>query len=493
MSRAFSNLGHQLRPRMRTITAVFLTLIAFTPASLFAAGMTIGAGDAFSLDTGSVDLGCGDLIINGELNLDSGTFNNVDNVIINNGGTLNGNSGTINLSGDWTNNGGTTNPGSSQVTFNTDCSSDTINVVGDSSFWNLTLQTTTGRQITFEAGSTTTVNGHLILNGLGDENNPVNLLKIRSSSPGNPAFLIVNGTYVVNQVDVSDNHALLPGEWIDFGPPEDFDSIDGPGNFRWFRSGADVGQLTFRVTKEFNDGNPGSVTVRLSCNTGLILDQVKVITSNTPVTFVLASIDATEVGPNCRVWEETEAGYEASYAIPYCNEFTGSCTAVNSGDEPGCFYEDAHPREGSEENECNITNTLQPVQFTIFKEWLFEGQPNLDVETEANIELSCNNTALDSQSYWNYNLYGNDSVTTEIYPRWQGNTVCSVTENLYLSGIESDGCDGAYGFEPGDAPSECTITNTVYYEGIPTLSQWGMALMVLLMLGMGLVSFRRFV
>ena len=39
----------------------------------------------------------------------------------------------------------------------------------------------------------------------------------------------------------------------------------------------------------------------------------------------------------------------------------------------------------------------------------------------------------------------------------------------------------------------CTITNTVFFEGIPTLSQWGMALMALLMLGFGFIGLRRFV
>jgi hypothetical protein len=39
----------------------------------------------------------------------------------------------------------------------------------------------------------------------------------------------------------------------------------------------------------------------------------------------------------------------------------------------------------------------------------------------------------------------------------------------------------------------CTITNTVFFEGIPTLNQYGMAIMALLMLGMGFVGFRRFV
>ena len=39
----------------------------------------------------------------------------------------------------------------------------------------------------------------------------------------------------------------------------------------------------------------------------------------------------------------------------------------------------------------------------------------------------------------------------------------------------------------------CAITATVFFEGIPTLSQYGMAIMALLMLGVGFVGFRRFV
>jgi hypothetical protein len=46
------------------------------------------------------------------------------------------------------------------------------------------------------------------------------------------------------------------------------------------------------------------------------------------------------------------------------------------------------------------------------------------------------------------------------------------------------------GTEGGDS---CTITNLVFFEGIPTLSEYGMAIMALLMLGVGLVGFRRFV
>ena len=41
--------------------------------------------------------------------------------------------------------------------------------------------------------------------------------------------------------------------------------------------------------------------------------------------------------------------------------------------------------------------------------------------------------------------------------------------------------------------SECTFVNTVFFEGIPTLNQYGLALLALLMLGVGAIGFRRFV
>ena len=60
------------------------------------------------------------------------------------------------------------------------------------------------------------------------------------------------------------------------------------------------------------------------------------------------------------------------------------------------------------------------------------------------------------------------------------------------SSIDVEGCEmvtvGA-----GEDEADCTMTASVFFEGIPTLSQYGMALMALLMLGMGFVGMRRFV
>lgn len=60
------------------------------------------------------------------------------------------------------------------------------------------------------------------------------------------------------------------------------------------------------------------------------------------------------------------------------------------------------------------------------------------------------------------------------------------------SSVEVTNDCGTITVEPGDEV-DCSFTNTVFFEGIPTLSQYGMAIMVLLMLGVGFVGFRRFV
>jgi hypothetical protein len=76
-----------------------------------------------------------------------------------------------------------------------------------------------------------------------------------------------------------------------------------------------------------------------------------------------------------------------------------------------------------------------------------------------------------------------------------GDSSCSVDERVFDSSVDSNNGCGTFSIAATDAPGahDCTITNSVFFEGIPTLSQYGMAIMALLMLGVGFVGFRRFV
>jgi hypothetical protein len=74
-----------------------------------------------------------------------------------------------------------------------------------------------------------------------------------------------------------------------------------------------------------------------------------------------------------------------------------------------------------------------------------------------------------------------------------GATQCSATEDVIQSGVESEASDDCTDADlPAGGSASCTFTNTVFFEGIPTLSQYGLAIMALLMLGIGFMGFRRF-
>ena len=91
-----------------------------------------------------------------------------------------------------------------------------------------------------------------------------------------------------------------------------------------------------------------------------------------------------------------------------------------------------------------------------------------------------------------------DFYSTAADPKLQEYTTCYTKESLKDSYVELDnGCgeslsEGTIMVSAGMG-DECTMTNTVFFEGIPTLNQYGMAIMALLMLGVGFVGFRRFV
>jgi hypothetical protein len=61
---------------------------------------------------------------------------------------------------------------------------------------------------------------------------------------------------------------------------------------------------------------------------------------------------------------------------------------------------------------------------------------------------------------------------------------------VFDSAVEVDNGCGQFEVSVNNG-HECTITNTVFFEGIPTLNQYGLALLALLMLGAGWIAYRR--
>jgi hypothetical protein len=91
-----------------------------------------------------------------------------------------------------------------------------------------------------------------------------------------------------------------------------------------------------------------------------------------------------------------------------------------------------------------------------------------------------------------YSLCGCPKSTVRNLLRNLLSSYCTVTEIQLDSAAEGDDSDCAnlpIGIAQGNS---CTIYNTVFFEGIPALNRYGMLLLALLMLGVGVIGFRRF-
>jgi hypothetical protein len=241
----------------------------------------------------------------------------------------------------------------------------------------------------------------------------------------------------------------------------------------------DDGLVRVQVTKTFSDGSDDEVDVHLSCNSGLPLEQDFTISGGGDgVLFVVTELQGTDT-----VCEVTESGGPAGYT-----------PVLNGGD--GCTWEGVTGGLFT----CEITNEANPAEFTVTKDWVVEGAVGEEVLLEAQVTINCTSDILSIDGLEIIEPDGSvtaflsgdgDSVTVTVDTEL-GPTSCSASESIFQTGVESESDCGSRSIAAGGS-SSCTITNTVFFEGIPTLSQYGMALMALLMLGLGFVGLRRFV
>lgn len=249
---------------------------------------------------------------------------------------------------------------------------------------------------------------------------------------------------------------------------------------------SDEARATFQVTKDFDDGNPAEVEVTLSCDTGLPLEQTADISEGDGVDFVV--VDFNEGEMDCSVSETVPDGYAPAYAA--------SGDSSSSVDEEGCQFTAV---EHGHENSCAISNELLPVDVVVNKEWIDEN-PEFQQSTVVEVTLECGAPIIGGFQCLNGEGNGNfcrqqfidpsNPGAFEVFPHFEG-TTCSAAEEPIVGVLtdESD-CEEMIVL-PGQGNS-CVIANTRLFAGIPTLSHYGLAVLALLMLGIGLIGFRRF-
>jgi len=203
-----------------------------------------------------------------------------------------------------------------------------------------------------------------------------------------------------------------------------------------------------------------------------------------------------------KLWAITDRrsvlGQDYPSQIITINTTTGVATNVASTKEVGYESLAIAPPQG-----CNAgtgDDTPEVVALTVSKEWLYS-DPDLVGPDTARMRLDCHDVLPggDGELYggnnmiWQWDITGDDSRTANIYPNGTGNTFCYVTELNQSSEVElTSGCEWGVAVDYGGADQSCTVINTVFLEGIPTLNQYGLLLFALLMLSTGTVALRRF-
>jgi hypothetical protein len=238
--------------------------------------------------------------------------------------------------------------------------------------------------------------------------------------------------------------------------------------------------------------------------------------------FVISEIPLADGnGATCSVIETPVHGYSTEYKCPQSENMSASdasCNVAYSGivpdDNTACQWSDV---QIGDSNNCLIVNTPEPVEIKVTKVWDFSGAPGSEINLDTEINITCNAYISGSTACCG-NLFtiqkplqepdyqdGIATVTVSVYPSWysaseleagDGN-FCFAEETGVSSAVEVDNSECGDREQPGmevtaGSSDGCTIYNTLFFEGIPTLNQWGMAMMALLMLGLGMVGFRRF-
>ncbi|MGD2128039.1 MAG: hypothetical protein PVJ33_12890 [Lysobacterales bacterium] len=230
----------------------------------------------------------------------------------------------------------------------------------------------------------------------------------------------------------------------------------------------------FEVNKDFSDDNPAEVDVTISCNTGLPLKQTTSITEGSGVKFVVTDFSTGDL--DCEVFETVPEGYQQFY--------TPSGDSSFESDEAACYFTAV---EVGDKNTCAIENQLLPVDVTVNKEWIDE-HPEYNLPEFVEVELNCSGLGLVGTQH----IAPGSPGIFSVLPYYDG-TVCTVEEEQQAGVIsDTDDCQGENLLQvlPGQG-AECTVVNIRLFAGIPTLSQFGLALLAVLTFGIGFIAYRR--
>jgi len=275
-------------------------------------------------------------------------------------------------------------------------------------------------------------------------------------------------------------------------------------------------RLTIHITKDWKQAFSSelSVSVHLSCTGGATLEQDIVVDPNTGGTFFV--YDIINTGQDYTFCTVTENDVPDHYTTTYDIDGDSTFDSWDSDNgEDDCRWQLDSEGDADDELVCDIVNKPDPALIRVNKTWVVEGA-DLGFDGDYKIRVKCdvgqgsNDLYLvdtDNSDAHDWSWCGGHWCGAGVRANYEdGNAYyeftlrkptnggeCEVYEDFDDSVVESDNsCDDWFEVAAGGEYT-CDIVNTVFFEGIPTLNQYGMAILALLMLGVGFVGFRRFV
>jgi hypothetical protein len=259
-------------------------------------------------------------------------------------------------------------------------------------------------------------------------------------------------------------------------------------------------ELRVLISFEFGHSDASDareVAAKLQCTGATSTQQSVVFTATTDAILFVYNISQIPEGQqvDCTVTEDVPANYVATY------DCHGEDCGDSGQDLTKRFYPDVEPNET---RKCTITNTPKPAIVTITKTWIiegadqgFDGGHTIFGICDSLLYGPADNTFcagpfcaawVEQEEALEGSMEYEFTIVKPNYPF----TLCNFGELHDDSVIDSDNGCGEQSVAAG-ASVACEIVNTVFFEGIPTLNQYGMAVLALLMLGVGFVGFRRLI
>jgi hypothetical protein len=229
-------------------------------------------------------------------------------------------------------------------------------------------------------------------------------------------------------------------------------------------------QVTISVDARFRQSRLPALDLELQCNPGLpgkeerklVSDEVFDWTAGTP--------------PNrtstCQLLARLPAGYSAAYFVD------GQTQAAPAA--RGCQF---RGMAAGDHGACRLEITQDPVDLVVYLEWIGPSGEEEDVR----VSLECESGDYSGYRYVNAGRPDGWKIR-DIDPE---GILCNVSEEV-RDNFRPDiiDCQGLWVL-PGKG-EECTLINTKIVKRIEMLNRYGIVVMIVLVLGIGLVAVRRF-